>query len=63
MTQDAFNNTRFGFGMTATYNGKTYPIASVDFEEMLIGITGEIEDSESDDTVTWKRCENIDSVQ
>lgn len=39
MTIEEFNNTRFGSGdRVICKNGKDYPIASVDFEERLIGL-------------------------
>ncbi len=55
MTIDEFNNTRFGAGDKVIYDGKEYPITSVDFEEMLIGLN-----MESDNLIDceWKRCEN-----
>ena len=59
MTIDEFNKTGFSGGMKCEYDGKVYDIASVDFEEALVGIQ-EIEYSEE---LSWKRCENIKIVQ
>lgn len=59
MTIQEFNNTGFTGGMTAIFKGKEYPIVTVDFEESLIGIDENISGAEPD-TVSWKRCENIE---
>jgi len=61
MSIDEFQ--RFGFmsGDKAEYEGVSYPIASVDFVESLIGILGEI--SNAPDDITWKRCENCEVLR
>lgn len=58
MTHEEFDNTRFGFGDKAEYNGIVYEIGSVDFEERLIGLS--IVDSDADaENYSWVRCENV----
>ena len=59
MTIDTFNQTRWGAKMKAIYDGKTYDIASVDFQEQLVGIHENL-DHDNPDEVSWKRCENIE---
>ncbi len=56
MTIDEFNNTKFGAGDKVIYHGKKYPIASVDFEECLVGLDMECDLLED---IQWKRCENV----
>jgi len=47
----------------AKYNGVTYPIMAVDFEEHLIAIiTAEYHDDEVDDDIKWVRCENVQLI-
>ncbi len=60
MTIDDFNNTSFGAGDRAYYSkdGNTYPIATVDFQEQLIGLIMRISGGDPDD-VTWVRCESV----
>jgi len=58
MTIDQFNTASFGAGDRAIYDGQTYPIASVDFKESLIGLIMKIEGGDPDE-VTWVRCENV----
>lgn len=57
MTQTEFENQKFGAGDTAIYKGQKYKVASVDFEEMLIGLF--IEDADEDSNISWVRCENV----
>jgi len=57
MTIAEFNAMGWTPGMTADYQGKTYPIASCDFEEQLVGLQRVLE-CESEDVV-WVRCENV----
>ena len=61
MTIQEFNNTRFGNGDKAIYNGQEYDISSVDFVEALVGIEENIPGAEPEE-ISWKRCENITYV-
>lgn len=58
MSIEEFEDTRFGRGMKVRYKGVEYPIASVDFEESLIGI----EFTENGE-ICWVRCENLTIVE
>jgi hypothetical protein len=59
MTLDQFDKTGFTGQMKCLYDDKEYGIATVDFEERLIGIYEMIEGAESEEEISWKRCENI----
>ena len=59
MTLDQFDKTGFRGQMKCLYDDKEYGIATVDFEERLIGIYEMIEGAEIEDEISWKRCENI----
>lgn len=59
MTITEFDKTGFTGKMKCLYDGNEYGIASVDFQEKLIGIYEEIQGAESPDEISWKRCENI----
>lgn len=62
MTIEEFNNQGFGAGDKAKYkDGNIYNVASVDFEEQLIGLDIEIE-GDDEDIITWVRCENVDYI-
>lgn len=62
MSQEEFEKQRFGAGDKATYkDGNTYVVASVDFEEKLIGLLMNISGGEPDD-ISWVRCENVDYI-
>lgn len=52
MTNAEFNSTSFGKGDTAIYKGTEYLIASVDFEESLIGLLIPISGMEENE-ITW----------
>lgn len=56
MTIEQFNDTKFSGKETIIYQNQEFELVAVDFEEYLIGIF-EVED---DDTVYWKRCENVE---
>jgi hypothetical protein len=62
MTLDQFDKTAWTCGMKAQYHGdnKTYPVASCDFEERLIGLHHVV--FGEPDKVTWVRCENVTLV-
>jgi len=59
MTQLEFDKTGFTGNMKCFFQGKEYEIATVDFEERLIGIYEMISGAESEEDISWKRCENI----
>ena len=58
MKIEEFNNTGFGSGMKAIYDGDTYSVSSVNFKEALVAIV----DLNDFDEPMWVRCENIDLV-
>ena len=59
MTIEEFNKTGFTGQMRCTYKGEEYLLASVDFEEQIIGIL--LPDNQEDDyELTWVRCENVE---
>ena len=58
MTIEDFNKTGFRAGDNGIYKNKEYEIASLDFEEKLIGLLGVCEGGEDDD-ITWVRCESV----
>ncbi len=62
MTIEEFNNTRFGGSMYADYKGDRYQIASVDFEESLVGLFMDISGGDEGD-ISWVRCENCTLVE
>lgn len=62
MTITQFDQTGFTGNMKCRYDGKTYCIASVDFQEKLIGIYEEIQGCDNPDEISWKRCENIELI-
>ncbi len=59
MTIEEFDNTGFTGNMRCLYQGKEYPIFSVDFEERLIAINENNQEVTDDMQLDWKRCENI----
>ena len=48
--------------MKCIFQGEEYGIATVNFEERLVGIYEMISGAESEDDISWKRCENITLV-
>ncbi len=60
MTFEEFNNTNWGAGMFALYQGTKYPIVSCDFEEKLVALEGIVQGS---DEPSWVRCENIELLE
>lgn len=56
MTITEFEKTAFNGSETIIYNGKEYPLVSVDFKECLIGIN----EVDNDKEIAWKRCENCE---
>ena len=60
MKNTEFDAHGFAIGDKIIYNNIQYDIATVDFEERLIGIVGEI--SNDAEAVTWKRSENCEFV-
>jgi hypothetical protein len=62
MTIEQFNNTSFGKEDKCIYKRGEYLIASLDFEEKLIGLLLYIEGSKYENEITWVRCENIEYI-
>lgn len=56
MTIEEFDIMKFRAGMNFFYHGKVRKIASVNFEEKLIGV---IEDEYDPNEISWARCENV----
>ena len=63
MTQEEFDKTDWKFGMRCVFNGKIYPIISVDFHEKLISINQDSAFIHGKEVEDWKRCENIKLVK
>lgn len=64
MTIEEFNNTAWHAGMEAVIHSEAYgtiqrPIASVNFDQALIGIENDTDDEQLD----WFRCENCDIIE
>lgn len=60
MTIAEFNSMGWTPGMKASYRGKVYDVATVDFDEQLVGL---ILHPESDpDLAVMVRCENVTLV-
>ena len=59
MTIDEFNNTRWTASMCCIYMGERRDIASVDFNEQLIGM---VNITDLDGELIWARCENIELI-
>lgn len=62
MTIEQFNNTGWSAGMTVEYRGRERNVASVNFQEKLIGLES-LEEPDEDDPdedlpFDWVRCEN-----
>lgn len=60
MTAEEFKHTRFGANTKILHKEHLYSIASVDFDEFLIGLS--IND-EHNDIIEWVRCENCEIIQ
>jgi hypothetical protein len=58
MTEEEFNNTKWGANMEMRYKGKIYPIAAVDFEERLIAYP-----CDNFQEMSWVRCENVKVIE
>jgi len=63
MKFEQFDKTGFTGNMKCIFQGKEYGIATVDFEERLIGIYEMISGAESEEDISWKRCENITLIK
>ncbi len=60
MTAEEFDKQSFGAKDKARYkDGNVYNVATVDFEEQLIGLLMNVSGGEPDD-VSWVRCENVE---
>jgi len=57
MNVEAFDSVKWTGQMRVEYKNKIYDVASVDFEERLIGISGYCDGGDESD-VQWIRCEN-----
>ncbi len=65
MTIEEFKNTRWRIGMEVILHSKQYgsfqrPLASVNFDQALIGIEPDYDD---DDQLDWFRCENCGLIE
>ena len=61
VTTEEFSKQSFGAGDKARYKDGIYVVATVDFDEQLIGLLLNISGGEPDD-VSWVRCENVDYI-
>jgi len=61
MTIEEFNNTGFSGKMQFTYKGRARDLASVNFEEALIGLVEDCLGSDEGD-IEWVRCDNAELV-
>jgi len=57
--KETFNNTAFGAGDCAEYEGEICQIVSISFTECLFGIN-QFDDIED---LTWVRCESVNLVR
>lgn len=67
MTREEFKNSSFGANtLIRIQDGTIHKVASVDFEQDLIAITGEVIECEicGEETfeLRWIRCENCDLI-
>ncbi|HET6558095.1 MAG TPA: hypothetical protein VFG54_12320 [Prolixibacteraceae bacterium] len=67
MTIIEFDNTAFTANSKAVYKGDSYEIATVNFEEKLIGLEDPHdkvfdEDGEESPAIYWVRCENCKMI-
>ena len=58
MTKTELRYHVFKAGDKAKYKGKIYKIASVDFQEYLLGLRMNISGDDPNDII-WVRCENV----
>lgn len=61
LTMDMFRQTQWAPNMRAVHRSRpheSFPVASVDFEELLVGLTGFIGGAEPDE-IHWVRGENL----
>lgn len=63
MTIEEFNDQRWGSKMQCIYNANVRKIASVDFEEKLIGLEPMPNSGADEDDIDWVRCENCSQVE
>lgn len=62
MTIEEFDKIGWTGNMKCIFQDEEYGIATVDFEERLVGIYEMISGAESEDDISWKRCENIEII-
>ena len=55
MTLEQFKSQGWTQNMRCEYGGAVYTIASVDFDESLVGLKNPLDENE----ITWVRCENV----
>lgn len=63
MTIEQFEKTGFSANSKIIYNGKTYDVIMVDFEESLIAIDEFPDDEDENKQLSWKRCENCELLK
>ncbi len=56
MTIEEFDKTKFDAGMSFMIKGRMHDIASVNFDQKLIGV----ENYSDPEEIDWYRCENIE---
>lgn len=62
MTIEQFEKTSFSGNSKIIYDGKTYDVIMVDFQESLIAIDEFPDDDDENKQLSWKRCENCEIV-
>ncbi len=60
MTITEFEKTGFSGNSKIIYDGKTYDVIMVDFQESLIAIDEFPDDEDENKQLSWKRCENCE---
>lgn len=63
MTLEEFDKTGWTGNMKCIFQDEEYGIATVDFEERLVGIYEMISGAESEEEISWKRCEKITIIK
>lgn len=63
MTIQEFDKTGWTGKMKGIYKKEIFNIASVDFEEKLIGLLLPCNELKDDFELTWVRCENVELIK
>lgn len=63
MTIQEFDKTGWTGEMEGIYKKEIFDIASVDFEEKLIGLLIPCNELKDDFELTWVRCENVKLIK